>query len=79
MERDTWFQFPVPFLAVCFILLVLTLTHSFEIDEEFEKEEPPHTNHNKWFPSVALQDSHAGASKVTISSIFEDWISAPQK
>lgn len=47
MERETWFQFLVPFLAVCFILLVLTLTHSFEIDEEFEKEEPPPHTHTQ--------------------------------
>lgn len=72
MERDNLVSVPL-----LFVLLVLTLTHCFEIDEEFEKEDPP--NHNKWFPSVALQDSHAGASEVTISSIFKDWISAPQK
>lgn len=50
-------------------LSVLALTHSFEIDEEFEKEEPTHTPRKSqvWFPSVALQDFHAGASEVTIS------------
>lgn len=46
------------------------------MNEEFEKEgkftPAPSQSQQVWFPTVSLQDSHGGANKVAISSMFED-------